>query len=328
MRPPAEGGRADRQGDVRGVGAPDRHHLDALDLVGEPLAPGVVHVDHGQAAAPGGEEAGLGGEVGLHRVVVVEVVMAQVGEGADVEADPVDPVLGQRVGGDLHGHRPAPGVAEAGQQRLELGGLGGGPLPGEGADHSGRHPGCVEDRPYQLGHGGLAIGAGHPDGRQVAGGMVEEGGRRQGHGRPDPAGRHPGLGDVDGHEALAEQGGGPAPDRLGGVVVAVGGGSGHAAEERAEAGPAAVEVDGVDLDAVHRAAGLHHLDVGEQAGQQHGRAPGRRPQGSCGQGGTATPRWPRRQGPPPNRCRPPPHSRWRWWRWWWWGCRSDGGRTP
>ena len=44
--------------------------------VEQPPAPGVVRVDHGQRGALGREQRRLGREVGLHRPVVVEVVVA------------------------------------------------------------------------------------------------------------------------------------------------------------------------------------------------------------------------------------------------------------
>ncbi len=57
-------------------------------------------------------------------------------------------------------------------------------------------------------------------------------------------GGHPDLGHVEVEEAFAQQGGGPPVHRLGGVEVAVGVGTGHAAEQRARPDPSAVELDG------------------------------------------------------------------------------------
>ena len=48
-------------------------------------APEVLAVDHGHAHLAGREQLRLGAEIGLHGVVVVQVVLAQVGENAGGE---------------------------------------------------------------------------------------------------------------------------------------------------------------------------------------------------------------------------------------------------
>ena len=60
-------------------------------------------VDHGQADPSGVEERGLGLEVVVHGVVVVEVFGCEVGEDAGREANGVDPMLDEGVGRDFHG---------------------------------------------------------------------------------------------------------------------------------------------------------------------------------------------------------------------------------
>ena len=64
---------------------------------------------------------------------MVEVVPAQVGEGGHVEDDGVDPVLGEGVGGHLHGHGVVTLGPELRQSALQVGGLRRGPLPGQGS---------------------------------------------------------------------------------------------------------------------------------------------------------------------------------------------------
>ncbi len=86
----------------------DPDHPVPDHLVGQSVAPGVVHVDHGHLGPVGIEQPGLGPEVRLHGAVMVEVIAAQVGEGRHVEHDAVHPVLFQPVGRHLHGHRPVP----------------------------------------------------------------------------------------------------------------------------------------------------------------------------------------------------------------------------
>ncbi len=175
------------------------------------------------------------------------MVPTQIGERADREDDAVHPVRVQGVRGDLHGHGLHPVVYEPGQLSLEGGRLGGGPGSVERPDHA-RSPAVgLQDRPHQLGHRGLPVGAGDAHHGQRSGRVTVEGRRDRGHCRPDPAGRHPDLGDAELEEVLAEERGRTAGDRLGGVGVAVGALAGHAAEQRAGADLSAVELDRADL---------------------------------------------------------------------------------
>ena len=50
-----------------------------------------------------GEQAQLGGEIGLHAGVIVEMVAAQIGEGRGLQPDAVEPVLVEAVRGGLEG---------------------------------------------------------------------------------------------------------------------------------------------------------------------------------------------------------------------------------
>src|SRR6185437_16306241 len=69
-------------------------------LPGQPRAVRVVDIDD-----PGGratvEQQCLGPEVALHVVVEVQVVLGQIGEGADREVGTAHPPLDKRVRGDL-----------------------------------------------------------------------------------------------------------------------------------------------------------------------------------------------------------------------------------
>ena len=101
----------------------------------------------------GGEQRGLRLPVRLHRLVEVEVLVAQVGEDGHVEGDPLHPVLGQRVARHLHRHRVGalvrePAVPLGRQQRLQLRGLGGGPGPGRASrSQGGRSPARLSTAP-------------------------------------------------------------------------------------------------------------------------------------------------------------------------------------
>ena len=121
-----------RQHHVTGVGhrePRDRHRCP----VGQQFAVRVVHAHDALVAERRLEQARLGREVPLHGAVQVEVVLREVGEHRDAHAGAVNPVQGQRMRGDLHGHGPVAGGDEAGQAGLQLGCLGRGARTGEGA---------------------------------------------------------------------------------------------------------------------------------------------------------------------------------------------------
>jgi hypothetical protein len=95
----------------------------------ETSSPGIVRVDDAAQRMARSEEHCLRLEVLLHRAVVVEVVVTEVGEDRDVEMDALDPCLDQRVARHLHGDRMTMAVgllavAHTGQHPLHLGGLG------------------------------------------------------------------------------------------------------------------------------------------------------------------------------------------------------------
>ena len=87
---PGELRAARTQHDVGGIGVVHGDGRDAGALQ-ETLAPRVVGVDDAAQRVARGEERRLRLEVLLHRPVVVEVVVAEVGEDRDVEVDALDP---------------------------------------------------------------------------------------------------------------------------------------------------------------------------------------------------------------------------------------------
>ena len=226
-----------------------------------------------------GEEPGLCLEVLLHGAVVVEVVVAEVGEDADVEVDALDPRLDERVARDLHGHRVARtirllAVPHAGQDPLDLGRLGRRPGAREGSHHVGRAARRGEDVTEQLRHGRLAVGARHTDHQEVPCRVLVEGCRQPGHDGAHRAGRHPCLHDVAVEqvwdEVLTQQADRPALHGLGGVDVPVAHVAGNTAEEVPRHDPAAVVGDAADVDGRGVTDRLDHLYVVEEEVHRHG----------------------------------------------------------
>ena len=70
------------------------------------------------------EQRRLGPEVGLHRLVQIEMIAAEVGEHGDVERHARHAVQGERVRRDLHHHRLDAVGDVAGEQTLQVGRLG------------------------------------------------------------------------------------------------------------------------------------------------------------------------------------------------------------
>ncbi len=148
-----------------------------------------------------GEQAQLGGAIGFHRVVIVEVVARQVGEASGLDAHAVEPVLvkavrgrlegdmgdalpGQRVEGLVQGHRV--------RRRQPAIDLAGGPDDAHRADRGGRVAVLSEDLPHEGSDGGFSRGAGdRGDGAGLAG-VEAAGGEREGPPRiGDGHDRHP-----------------------------------------------------------------------------------------------------------------------------------------
>ena len=114
------------------------------------------------AGVLGREQHGLGREVGLHRPVVVEVVLAEVREDGDVVAVAVEAVLREGVRGDLERHGRCGRRPWRARAPLQLGCLRRRARPAEGADHRRRPAVALEDRPQEVGRRRLAVGARSP----------------------------------------------------------------------------------------------------------------------------------------------------------------------
>ena len=78
----------------------------------------VHHRDTGQAEQR--RQLQLGGEVRLHRAVIVEMIAGEVGEDARREAEPVEPALVEAVRRGLHGDGGASTVAQCGEGGLKV----------------------------------------------------------------------------------------------------------------------------------------------------------------------------------------------------------------
>ena len=93
----------------------------------EPARGGIVSVQEPPDGMVRREEDGLRLQVALHRPVVVEVVLGEVREDSEVEHDPVDAMLSQRVRRDLHRDDLHPGRTHPREQTMQVRGLGCGP---------------------------------------------------------------------------------------------------------------------------------------------------------------------------------------------------------
>ena len=138
----------------------------------ELAAPVVVDGHDGGAGAFRREQPGLGLEVLLHGPVQVQVVLGEVREAGDVEHHAVDAVEGHGVRGNLHGGGIEPAFAHERQQGVHIRGFGRGQQARDrlaaGQDlNRPDQPGPLAQRPQQgideIGGGGLAVGACHPE---------------------------------------------------------------------------------------------------------------------------------------------------------------------
>ncbi len=129
------------------------------------------------------EEKSLGGEVFLHRLVVVEVVAREIGEDGDVERDAVSPALVERVARNFGDELGCAAARAFGHQFEKIARFGRGVQRGthfagdvilDGADEDGFARGGVEKRLGEEGRGGFAVGAGDAGGGELALGMAEE----------------------------------------------------------------------------------------------------------------------------------------------------------
>ena len=185
------------------------------------------------------EHASLGREVGLHRLVEVEVVLREIGEDPAREADPGRTPELQGVGGHLHRAGAVARVEHSPKRRLEVDRLGRRALhlllhsPDHAFDRSEQAAApaaCLEQVADQEGGGGLAVRAGDADHFELRGRIPVEARRNGSHGRADVVDDQ--LRHSQPEPALAYERDRSALDRIGGEIVAVGPKAGHAKKER------------------------------------------------------------------------------------------------
>ena len=155
------------------------------------FAPLVVDADHALGRIIFREQARLRLEVGLERVMVVQVILRQVGERRNGECGVPRAIEVERMRAHLHGHDVAARIAHAGEQLLQIGRFRRGmsrflglvaDADAHGSDDARALPRYPRDVLYQVGRGGLAVGAGDAHQRNVLGRMVVEVRRRGRHG--------------------------------------------------------------------------------------------------------------------------------------------------
>ena len=117
------------------AGARGDDQLRRGKLPGELRAELVIDVDHARREPRPGEETRLGVGVGRHGAVIVEMIAREIGERRGMEAHAADPMLIERVRGDLHAHhlgaeRPHGGEPAVNGHRIGGGVVGGGEQPG------------------------------------------------------------------------------------------------------------------------------------------------------------------------------------------------------
>ena len=191
-----ESGAARGQLEVLGVRELERHRLlaDVTELLGEPPAMRVPDVDDRRRPASIqvglGEEPALGVVVVLERPVEVEVVLAQVREDEDREADPEQALQRGAVGGRLHGGASVARVEHLAQETLDVDRLGGRPDRGaplaadpvlDGAEETGAPAGRGEDGEEEERRRRLPVRAGDADDLELARRVAEEGVGRESH---------------------------------------------------------------------------------------------------------------------------------------------------
>ncbi len=232
------------------------HRIDRLAVGhgggGEGAVSVGVGIQHGRPAArqQGLEQAQLGGPVGAHGAVVVEVVLGQVGEARGDDVHAVQPPLIDAVRGGFQRQVGDALGGQLGEETRDVGGVGGGEagrgqLIVAGAHAERTHAGALaaqafEDLATEHGHRGLAVGA--RDGHAGPGLGAVEGPRRQGIGAAQVGGMHHRGGEI-GHVIGGKDRGGSGLERGGDEAAAVGPGSGQGHEQEAALDLAAVGGD-------------------------------------------------------------------------------------
>ena len=133
-----------------------------------------IGVDDGNAVGRQqlGEQAQLGGEIGLHARVIVEMVAAEIGEGGGLQPHAVQPVLVEAVRGGLEGQMRDALGRQLRQRPVQRDRVGRGQRAvdaavgldeADGAERGGLAAERGEDLAREVGHRGLAAGAGDGD---------------------------------------------------------------------------------------------------------------------------------------------------------------------
>ena len=250
--------------DQREIAAPlaHRHHAQTRHDRGRGeggIGVGIGVQDGGAAARQQGlEQPHLGGAIVLHRAVIVEVILGQVGEGGGLQSDPIQPALVDAVGRGLQRDVGHVLTGQFGHQAGGLGGVGAGQAgAGQGVglvallthDAQGAHAGgLMPDAGPQLaaegGDRGLAVGAGH--GHAGLGLGAVEAPRGDGVGAAHIAGRDQDRGCGFGRVGGGQDGDGALGQGLGNEGAAVGGRSRQGDEQGAGRDLAAVGGDAGD----------------------------------------------------------------------------------
>ena len=136
------------------------------------------------------KERPLGGEVGLHVAMEIEVVRRQVGEACEVEMDAAHPPKRKAVARDLHDDRPGAAGQPAGRDPMEQQAVGRcvgsrqllapEAIPDRSEVTAGQ-PDRIEHPLHHAGRGGLAVGTRDADDGQVVEGVAIEGRRQFAH---------------------------------------------------------------------------------------------------------------------------------------------------
>ena len=86
------------------------------------LRPGrVVRVDHRDPVSSEiTDEASLGGEIGVERLVIIEMIARQIGEDRRAKLQAVDTTLIEAVRGNLHRDSPGAALHQLGECRLQV----------------------------------------------------------------------------------------------------------------------------------------------------------------------------------------------------------------
>ncbi len=172
----------------------------------------------------------LGLQVGIPRAVVVEMLMGDVGDHADIEIAARNAPGGQSVGGGLQNCVGDPSIDELAQVSLDFESFGGGDMQTgiqrliaddriDGRDHPDFQAGSFHDLVEEIDGGGLAVRAGHADHRQVIGrAAVKHGGDvgQRAAGIP-----HLDVGHVQRQRLGADHRGGAIFDRIRNILVPI-----------------------------------------------------------------------------------------------------------